>query len=762
MPPIAIAVVAAAASAIVATAPAVIAILGVQGAIIAGAVLGAVISVGLGMLFQGSQKSVQQNAQDSKQLIRSPVSPRRVVYGRAKISGSIVYAFSGGVYQEKLWLVIALTAHPIDAFEAIHINDESFSLLDGSIYSGGTMSGGRFGGSKTGKFVLGLYDGTQTVADAGLISASPDGWSSAHKLQGCAYAIVNLTFDKDLFQNGIPNVSFTIRGKKVFDPRSSSTYWTDNWALCIRDYLTSSDGLACASGEYDDATIIAAANISDEAVPLNLSGTLTQPRYRLNGSFTLDEKPIDIMEQMLTAGAGALTYVAGAYQLFAGAYVSPSATLTASDFAGTIEVQTKPTRAELFNGIKGTYVEPQKYWQAAEFLNIQDSTARAADGEDIWREVEYRFVINQDHARRLALQTLKRMRAPLVVKAPLRYAGLTLKVWDTVALTLPDFGWSAKPFRVVAWSFDPAQGTVNATFQEEQVAAYAWTYDVAAGVPNVPTTTLVDPLTIPAPTGLTIAATTALQGDGGTVPALAVSWTAAAHPFVTAYEVNWRVTGSTPWATVQVADPSTRFVIAPVLSGVGYDVRVRAIAQLASSPWTGTATATGAPDTTAPGAPTGATVTAVPKGFVIRWTNAADADLDNVEVWESPTTSGYYQVARSRTNFITLSGYNPADVRYFAIRSVDRSGNTSGFAFIGPATVPRNATNDIASNAITGSGNVALTAGISLTRPGSGYAFGSLGGLTITLNGDGRAIIFARAPYLNGSTGSGSGSGGSE
>ena len=66
---------------------------------------------------------------------------------------------------------------------------------------------------------------------------------------------------------------------------------------------------------------------------------------------------------------------------------------------------------------------------------------------------------------------LKRSRSPLILKAPMRYAALRLAVWDTVALTVPEFGWTAKPFRITSWDMSPAEGTINAVFQEEQVAA---------------------------------------------------------------------------------------------------------------------------------------------------------------------------------------------------------------------------------------------------------------------------------------------------
>lgn len=772
MPPVLIAVAAAAAAyggAALAVSIGIAASMTAFSAIIVGALAGALVAYGLGALLTPAIKKTSGNtAQDNKQMVRSSIQARRIIYGQVRVSGPIVYAASSGQDNEILHLVIVLASHPVESIGTIWINDDvwdesdyvapdyaAFYALFPSLRTTQAVSG-----NFAGRVYVARYDGTQTFADPRLIAESPDGWSASHKLLGMAYLYVRLVYDKDKFQQGIPNISALVKGRKVYDPRSGTTAWSDNWALCIRDYLTADFGLACAADEYDDGTIIAAANIADEAVYLDAGHVSSQKRYRLNGSFLLDEKPIDIMEGMLAAGAGALTYVAGSYRLYAGAYIAPSATLTGSDFAGSVELQTMPSRAELFNAVKGTFIDPNKYWQASEFPSVKDSAAIAADGEEIWREVDLKFVTDTTQAQRLARQALKRNRAPLIVKAPLRYASLQLTVWQTVAVTLADFGWSAKPFRITSWTFNPSDATVTATLQEEQVAAYAWVYEDAATVPDVPDTTLISPLNIPAPTGVTLTATTSLQGDGGTAPALAVAWTAAAHAFVTAYEVQWQ-DGSGPWSSQQVAAPTTRLVIAPIITGQSYAVRVRALAGMVNSDWSGTASGTGAPDTTAPSPPTAMSVAAVPRGFSIRWTNPIDSDLDHIAIWETATAGGAYaKVATSRTNFASLTNYQPDDLRYFALQSVDRSGNASGLVYAGTGTVPRNGTNDIQISSITGAATTAINHAVEAFQPTSGFSFAPIGGLTVTLEGDGRALIYAKFPHAYWTTPTETGGGG--
>jgi hypothetical protein len=327
--------------------------------------------------------------------------------------------------------------------------------------------------------------------------------------------------------------------------------YTNNWALCVHDYLRGPHGLACATDEVDLSTIIAAANLSDEAVPLNAGGTVTEPRYRVDGAFTLDQAPIDIMEGLLSAGAGTIVYVQGQYRLYGGAYSAPSLALTPSDFAGDIRLETRPPRRDVFNAVRGTFVDPERNWQPSEFPPMIFPAFEAEDGERIFRDLSLAFTIGASPAQRLARIAALTARDSVSFTAPMRYAALRLACWQMVSVTHPDFGWVNKPFRVHAWRFDPASGEITVSFREENAANYAWIWEMAAAVLPHPNTTLIDPLDIPAPSDLAVQPGTTLQPDGSLRPVLQVSWTAAAHPFVTSHELQWRVPGG-DWSSTQV------------------------------------------------------------------------------------------------------------------------------------------------------------------------------------------------------------------
>lgn len=301
-----------------------------------GTVVSTVASMAMSSILQPKAKSTappQAEAQDRKQTIRGGIEPRQVIYGRARVGGVIVYAASSGSAKENLNLAVVLAGHPCDAVEQIILNDEVIDVM--TMMTGHEVTGGRFAG----KASIRVWHGDQTEGDGILVAESPDGWGFDHVLAGCTYLGIRLVYDQDVFPSGLQSISAIVRGKNdIWDPRSDSSGYTDNWALCVLDYLRGDHGLACLPDELNLGTMIAAANLSDESVQLNAEATEFQPRYTINGVFTQDRAPIEIIEGLLSAGAGTLTYVQGEYRLYGGSFSAPTASLGPADFAGAIEL----------------------------------------------------------------------------------------------------------------------------------------------------------------------------------------------------------------------------------------------------------------------------------------------------------------------------------------------------------------------------------------------------------------------------------------
>ena len=169
---------------------------------------------------------------------------------------------------------------------------------------------------------LGFHDGTQTTADSTLVSAS-SGWTNDHKLLDTAYIYVRLKYDTDQFAQGLPNISTVVRGKKVYNPVTATTAWSQNPALCVFDYLKDTKyGLSESASNVNTTALIAAQSLCDETV--NLSGSGTQQRYVLDGVVDTANSRKDNIEAMLSSMGGKLIYSGGEYFIVGADYVTPT------------------------------------------------------------------------------------------------------------------------------------------------------------------------------------------------------------------------------------------------------------------------------------------------------------------------------------------------------------------------------------------------------------------------------------------------------
>ena len=226
---------------------------------------------------------------------------RQVIYGKTKIGGVVVFDDAGGTDNKYLSRIIAYAAHEVDEFEDIFIDDYKVTSLDangnvalaqkvdekGNLISG--TSTNKFSGYITIRKVYGNHTTSlngQSITvpnDSGGTQSFSPKWTSSHILSGVAHLAVMFKFqrpetesDVEVYENGLPTITSIVRGKKVYDPRTATTAWSDNPALIIRDYLTNDDyGLGESASNIDDTRLATAANICDQTVTTDSSTRYT-------------------------------------------------------------------------------------------------------------------------------------------------------------------------------------------------------------------------------------------------------------------------------------------------------------------------------------------------------------------------------------------------------------------------------------------------------------------------------------------------------
>ena len=196
---------------------------------------------------------------------KQPITAHRFIYGEFRVSGPMTF-IDVSSNNSLIHIIITLAAHPVQAIEDIYFGDEVIpaDAIDGST---GIVSTGRYAGKA--RIFKSLGDEGSAQPFPALASATT-AWTYRHLQRSCAKIYVRLTFNKDIYPRGVPPISAWVKGKKVVDPRNSSTEtWTVNPALIIRDYMTTSTidgGGGATTLEFDDTFTNSAANTSEEIV----------------------------------------------------------------------------------------------------------------------------------------------------------------------------------------------------------------------------------------------------------------------------------------------------------------------------------------------------------------------------------------------------------------------------------------------------------------------------------------------------------------
>ena len=410
----------------------------------------------------------------------------QIIYGKMRVGGARIYDEATGTNNKYLHRIIAFAGHEIEAFDDIYINDEVITL-DGS---GNVTSPSRYNGKVRINLHLGASDQT---ADTDLVAESVH-WTTEHRLRGIAYMYIRLQFDADVFPNGIPEITSTISGKKVYDPRTSATAWSDNPALCLRDYLLASYGIAEDTDNIDDTLVTAAANVCDQT---NTDAGTT--RYTCNGAFTTASTPYDMINSLLTSMDGSLWYSQGKWRMKPAYWTDPVLDLNEDDLRSGISVSTRHSRRNNFNTVKGTFRGEESNWQTTDYPQVTNADFVTVDGgQESVADVDLPFTDNSVEARRIARISLERNRQQLTVSASFGLKTLQVQVGDNIRLTNSRFGWTDKEFEVISWSFGLTDGLdlqVNMTLRETAESVYD---EVDDGVVyERDNTTLLSPFDVP-------------------------------------------------------------------------------------------------------------------------------------------------------------------------------------------------------------------------------------------------------------------------
>lgn len=534
---------------------------------------------------------------------------------------------------------------------------------------------------------------TDQAADSDLVRLVDD-WTTDHRQRECAYVYLRIRWNRDKWPTGIPNLSAVIKGKNdIYDPRTDTTGYSENPALCISDFLTwERYGFgADYATEINEAELIASANVCDESVALAGGGAET--RYTCNGAMSSGTKIAPNLNAIMGSMAGEVIWSGGQWYILAGYYRTPSVTFDESDLTGGISIVTGISRNQLFNSIKGTYVSPENRYIEAGFPAVTNSTYIEQDrNEQHWENIELPFTDSPSMAQRIAKIQLEQVRQQITVSMPVNLKGLRVKAGDVVKVTNARMGWTEKPFEITDWELaldspdeNPIFG-VNLELRETASGVYDWNSGEETAVDLAPDTSLPDPFTVNPPQNVTVKSGTAQlyrKKDGTVVTRMRVDWEPSSDSFVREYEIQYKRSSDAEWQGAgKPEDEDIFWYVWDVEDDVDYDVRIRAINPfLVRSDWVTVTNHTVIGKTEPPSDVINLNAVQDGENVILGWRPITDLDRDGYEIRFGFADRSTWETANKLTDAergtrSTNADIPPGNWRFF-IKAIDTSGNYS-------------------------------------------------------------------------------------
>jgi len=472
------------------------------------------------------------------------------------------------------------------------------------------------------------------------------------------------------------------------------TTFSDNPVLCIRDYLKDTIyGLQVEDVEINDTNFIASANTCDETVTVtNPSGT--EKRFTCNGSFQLTQTPKVIIENLLTTLGGFLIYSNGEFKVIPSAYLSPTVTLNESNLRSGISINSRVSKKELFNAVKGLYSEPANDYQPQNYPILTNSSFEAEDNnERIYAEFDYPFTNSSRMCQRLSKIQLLKVRQQISFSASFDMGAFDLDVGDTVNITNARMGFTNKTFQVLEWGFsiDGNDGSLQITANFKEIASVVYDFStgdystVSSGkATNLPKSTSVSP-----PTAITLTDELVAYNDGTVIVKLVIELTEATDNFTELYEIEIKQDTDASGTPLSPADTfkeigrgsRTKYEFLNVIDKATYSVRARGVNIYGVNSSTITANRTIIGQIAPPSDVENFACNIIGKEAHLSFDPVPDLDLSHYRINYSPLTSGaewqnsivlVKKLSRPGTSIVV-----PAKTGTYLIKAVDKLGNVS-------------------------------------------------------------------------------------
>lgn len=580
-------------------------------ATLASALLRSLVKAGISLLVAKLRKRKQKTPGiQSTHTTSGGTEPQATVLGRFATRGHLVYQCS--YHENNKWL-----AHVVELGDLPGATLRNL-ILDGVYADLGPVDslGLRPILSKTEEGIpygyIAFYDGTQTTAHSHLVSwrggAADRPWTPDHILTGTCYAVLYFYRRDHLYPSGVPRYAFELDGPPLYDIRKDSTVGGNgshrfndpaSWDQTANPLVIAYNvlrGIALPSGDIwgggfpaEDLPYSEWAEAMD-ACDIGIEG-VGRAQFEAGFEVKFEEAPADFLEELFSAANAQIVETGGYWYPIVGSATAASATISDDDVLISQAWQHDPFPGleNTFNAVTTTYTSPASLWEASTLETIVKDEWVAEDGRQKLFELNLPMVYSAEQARQLTDALLRENRRFRTHRLPLPGEYARLRPLQNVHLSLQDYGYDAKTFRITEAAYDLQ--TLNVSLSLRETDPTDFDPDPALELPETPHPTGPIPVTDAGVVGLAVAGETITAADGKAhAPAIRIVWDGRLSDTCTGLTFQIRVQGrpeaeADTVSTTNVAGGNYRHH--PVQPNADYEVRGKAIAPTRQTKWSG-------------------------------------------------------------------------------------------------------------------------------------------------------------------------------
>jgi hypothetical protein len=319
------------------------------------------------------------------------------------------------------------------------------TAIDGSAWIYGFTNGSSSGVNTGGTSAITI------LQDAGIPVA--DRWTSTDVMTDTCFVIVKVNYNRDVQDaHGMPRLSIQVTNTLTKPGEVLLDYMTDTQYGCAIDIANIDTASLTALDVYSDQLIT--------YVPVG-GGSTTQPRYRINGPVNTGDTCLNNLQQLVDTCDSWLQY---------SELTAKWKIVINKPYTGTLSSLYSVDSSVLIGGIDINPIDLNQTYNSLEVqypdANINDQTnyrvVDLTDPSTAWYDptllspnepdnkivLQFPQVNNYVQAVYLGVRRLLQSREDLVINFQLDYSGIQLEAGDVVRVTLAEYGWADKLFRV--------------------------------------------------------------------------------------------------------------------------------------------------------------------------------------------------------------------------------------------------------------------------------------------------------------------------